>query len=286
MRQRGLLKTIRSTIAGIPLLGRFLLVIYRAKIGIMYLYRPVWELILWLFSSKETSNFTYALDERNLRYLAALISDVTGCALADIFHYFKEISEDDGFHSHVLRHVRQNDRSLVAHGKVQIGRRIGWYAFARAVKPRVIIETGVDKGLGSCVLIAALKRNESEGHEGRYIGTDINPEAGYLLSGDFGNCGKILYGDSIDSLRTLKQEIDLFINDSDHSPLYEAKEYETIAPRLSRNAIILGDNSHCSDKLFEFALESGRNFIFFQEKPSRHWYPGAGIGIAFRRKEK
>jgi predicted O-methyltransferase YrrM len=280
-----MLRTIKSALTRIPLLGPGLLLIHRGKIGLVYFYRPIVELIAWLFKSKETSNFTYALEERNLQYLASLISDITDCALADILHYFKEISEDDGFRSHVITHARQNDRSLAADGKVKIGRRIGWYAFARAMKPRVIVETGVDKGLGSCVLTAALKRNKAEGHEGRYVGTDINPEAGYLLSGDFKNYGEILYGDSIDSLRGLNEAIDLFINDSDHSPVYEAKEYETIAPRLSRNAILLGDNSHCSNKLFEFALKSGRHFIFFQEKPLHHWYPGAGIGIAFRRKE-
>jgi hypothetical protein len=280
-----MLKTIKSTLARIPLLGPVVLMLYRAKIGLVYFYSPISELVVWLFKSKEISNFTYALEECNLHYLASLISDITSRPLSDILHYFKEISEDDGFRSHMITHVRENDRSLVADGKVKIGRRIGWYAFARAMKPRVIVETGVDKGLGSCVLTAALKRNKAEGRAGRYVGTDINPEAGYLFSGDFNNDGEILYGDSIDSLRGLNQEIDLFINDSDHSPVYEAKEYETIAPRLSRNAIILGDNSHCSDKLFEFAVKSGRHFVFFQEKPFHHWYPGAGIGIAFTRKE-
>jgi hypothetical protein len=282
----GMLGTIKSTVVGIPLLGRVLLMIYRAKIGLVYFYKPMSELIVWLFKSKETSNFTYALEERNLQYLASLISDITGCELGDILHYFQEISEDQSFRSHVIRHIRPNDRALVADGSVKIGRRIGWYAFVRAMKPRVIVETGVDKGLGACVLGAALKRNKAEGYEGRYFGTEINPDAGYLLSGDLKNYGEILYGDSIDSLHGLNQVIDLFINDSDHSPVYEAKEYQTIAPKLSRNSIILGDNSHCSDKLFEFALKSGRHFIFFQEKPSHHWYPGAGIGIAFRRKQE
>jgi len=31
-------------------------------------------------------------------------------------------------------------------------------------------------------------------------------------------------------------------------------------------------------------LATGRHFLFLPEKPARHWYPGAGIGVAFRRK--
>jgi hypothetical protein len=78
--------------------------------------------------------------------------------------------------------------------------------------------------------------------------------------------------------------VDLFINDSDHSAEYEAREYEAIAPLLSENAVILGDNAHVTDKLARFSREQGRNFLMFNERPKDHWYPGAGIGISFPRK--
>ena len=104
-----------------------------------------------------------------------------------------------------------------------------------------------------------------------------------MLSGDYADYGKILYGDSIESLKKFDGPIDLFINDSDHSATYEAKEYETIKDKLSERAVILGDNSHCTDKLFEFSLAAQRDFIFFQERPKDHWYPGGGIGISFKR---
>lgn len=64
---------------------------------------------------------------------------------------------------------------------------------------------------------------------------------------------------------------------------YEAEEYKTIANKLSEHAIVLGDNSHCTDRLLEFSLETNRHFVFFEEKPLDHWYPGAGIGISFKR---
>jgi len=52
--------------------------------------------------------------------------------------------------------------------------------------------------------------------------------------------GKILYGDSITSLKTLSEPIDLFINDSDHSAEYEAREYQVIEPLLSEDALSPG----------------------------------------------
>ena len=76
-------------------------------------------------------------------------------------------------------------------------------------------------------------------------------------------------------------KIDLFINDSDHSAEYEAIEYQTVAPRLEKGVVLLGDNAHATDALHRFAVSTGRRFQFFKEEPARHWYPGAGIGFAF-----
>lgn len=115
----------------------------------------------------------------------------------------------------------------------------------------------------------------------RYYGTDINPNAGYLLGGEFASMGEILFGDSIESLKKLDQPIDLFINDSDHSAEYEYHEYQTIKDKLSPKGVILGDNAHANNKLALFSAEINRHFIFFREEPREHWYPGGGIGISF-----
>jgi len=152
----------------------------------------------------------------------------------------------------------------------------------RATKPKTIVETGVDKGLGAVVLCAALLRNAAEGHAGRYFGTDINPHAGYLLTGPYATMGEILVGDSLASLQALDTPIDLFINDSDHSADYEYQEYLAIAGKLGDSAIIVGDNAHVTESLLGFSIEAGRSFLFWKEQPLNHWYPGGGIGISWR----
>lgn len=72
--------------------------------------------------------------------------------------------------------------------------------------------------------------------------------------------------------------MDIFINYSDPSSEYEREEYEAINSKLSPRSLILGDNSHVTIELDQFARERNRNF--FAEKPVDHWYPGAGIGIS------
>ncbi len=243
-------------------------------------YRGVPKSIIdWAVHSREDANFTYDITPQNREYLAAMIAVATGAAVGDIARF---IAEPDG---DILAYV---GRKLVATGvngidiKPSFGRRLGWYATARALKPRVIVETGVDRGLGSVLLCAALKLNSEEGFPGRYYGTDINPHAGVLFGEPWSTYGQILYGDSIASLSALDEAIDLFINDSDHSADYEYREYRTIEPLLSERALILGDNAHVTDKLLRFSVETGRRFLFFREQPRDHWYPGAGIGISFR----
>lgn len=266
-----------------PLIGNIITGLLRSKTVCKYMYGRWIAAIRWLFNSRETTNFTYDLDGDNKKYLATLISDIMNIKYDEVLAYIREIEEDEELKTHILTVTSKSQYSFMADKEVRYGRRIGWYALARILKPNIIVETGVDKGLGACVLTAALKRNAEEGYQGRYYGTDINPNAGYLLTGIYSDFGEILYGDSITSLSKFNQPIDLFINDSDHSAEYEAREYKTIQNKLTENAIILGDNSHCTDKLLEFSLETSRHFIFFQEKPSKHWYPGAGIGISFIR---
>jgi hypothetical protein len=233
----------------------------------------------WAARDAENSNFYYQLTELNRDHLAHLVVNVTGRSYDEIIAFFGELDADETLRAHL-----QTALSRSGYGRdiqIEYGRRLGWYAFVRASRPKIVIETGVDHGVGSCVLSSALLRNAAEGFPGRYYGTDLNQEAGQLYTGVYATVGQILYGDSIASLKAFDQPIDLFINDSDHSTSYEYDEYQTIKGSLAPHALILGDNSHASDSLSRFSRESGRHFVFFSEKPKDHWYPGAGIGISY-----
>jgi hypothetical protein len=79
----------------------------------------------------------------------------------------------------------------------------------------------------------------------------------------------------------LKPQVDIFLHDSDHHAAHEAAEYRSISNLLSDHALVLSDNAHATDELASFALKSGRRFLFFDERPDRHWYPGGGLGVAW-----
>jgi len=275
-------ETLKILVRKTSVIREIFLFLLRAKTAFAYFMSPLKELILWLFQSKEFTNFTYDLSDLNKRYLISLIASTMGRSFQEIASYIAEVENDLELQTHIEAATRISDERFFADADVRYGRRLGWYALVRVAKPKIVVETGIDKGLGSCVLTSALIKNAQEGYPGHYYGTDINPSAGYLLSGIYSDYGEILYGDSVKSLERLNETIDLFVNDSDHSADYEEQEYKTIESKLDPDAIVLSDNSHCTDRLLDFALSTNRRFVFFQEKPLKHWYPGAGIGIAFR----
>jgi hypothetical protein len=241
------------------------------------------QILKWGLTSREDTNFTYDLTPGNIKYLALTISAITGAEYHTVIKYIDEAQSDMELKNTIKTAISNSPFKRYADKEVRFGRRLGWYAFVRIMKPEIVVETGVDKGLGSILLCAALLRNKKEGFNGKYFGTDINPDAGYILSGQYESLGKILYGDSISSLSEFPDKIDLFINDSEHSADYEYQEYVTIKKLITDKTIILGDNSHSTCKLADFSIEMGRSFVFFNEKPLDHWYPGAGIGISYKK---
>lgn len=258
-------------------IGRMLNIPVRAYWALPRASKPLIQMMSWLFASREDTNLTFPITERNKNHLAHAVSAVTGAPWADILGYIREIEEDEALRRHVIQSTLQGPDRPYADARADYGRRIGWYATARVLRPEVVVETGVDKGLGAVVLCAALLRNG----KGRYYGTDKNPLAGRLLSGRYAEVGEILYGDSIESLKGINEAIDLFINDSDHSASYERAEYDVIAPKLSERAIVLSDNAHFADSAMEWSRIAGRRFLFWREQSDGHWYPGDGIGFSY-----
>ncbi|GAB3960900.1 class I SAM-dependent methyltransferase [Spirosoma harenae] len=246
----------------------------------LYNYR-YGQILRWGFTSREDTNYTYELTEismLNLIHTIAVVADVTPQTVQALI---EEVQSDEVLRQHVLTKTRNSQYRRIADERVEFGRRLGWYAMVRIMKPAVVIETGVDKGLGAVLLCSALLRNRAEGHPGRYYGTDIAVRAGYLLDGPYKEVGEVLYGDSLESLRAFKQPIDLFINDSDHSDRYEHDEYQVVLPKLSPKGVILSDNAHLTSAIAKLSLDAGRKYIFYPEVSKDHWYPGAGIGFSY-----
>ena len=236
----------------------------------------------WLFTSREHHNYTYDLTRLSREHLAWFVSEVCDIPVAQIRGYFLEIETDAELRGHIERATAGSARRGLADRQVRYARRIGWYALVRAAKPAHVVETGVDKGLGTCVIAAALLRNGSEGTPGRVTSLDINPEAGYLAkTAPWNSVVDLVIGDSIASIGALDKPVDIFLHDSDHSVAHERREFQAVEPKLSPGAVLLTDNVAVTNVLAEHAEATGRRFLAYREQPARHWFPGDGIGAAW-----
>ncbi|MEU8116575.1 class I SAM-dependent methyltransferase [Micromonospora sp. NPDC048947] len=236
----------------------------------------------WLLTSREHHNYTYDLTSLSHNHLAWFVSVVCDIPIKQVRAYLGEIESDDGLRQHLLAAIAASDRRGLADKKIRYARRIGWYAIVRATRPTHVVETGVDKGLGSVVLASALLRNAQEGHPGRVTSLDINPEAGYLARvAPWSDVVDLVIGDSIASIGALDRPVDLFLHDSDHSRAHEKREFNAVEPKLAPGAILLTDNVTSTNVLAEHAERTGRRFLAYRETPADHWYPGDGIGVAW-----
>ncbi|NGM12061.1 O-methyltransferase [Verrucosispora sioxanthis] len=236
----------------------------------------------WLVASREHHNYTYELTKLSRHHLAWFVSVVCELPVKQVRGYLAEIESDDALRQHISSAIAGAARRGLADRQVRYARRIGWYAIVRARRPKHIVETGVDKGLGSCVLAAALLRNAAEGHPGRVSSIDINPEAGYLArTAPWSEVIDLVIGDSVESITALDRPVDLFLHDSDHSRAYERREFAAVESKLAPGAMLLTDNVTHTNVLAEHAERTGRRFLAYRETPANHWYPGDGIGVAW-----
>jgi predicted O-methyltransferase YrrM len=244
--------------------------------------RVVGASVRWLFTSREHHNYTYDLTALNRGHLAWFVAQVCGVPVAAVRGWFAELDQDGALRGQIEAATAASPRRGLADRRARYGRRLGWYAMVRARRPGHVVESGVDKGLGTCVLAAALLRNAAEGYPGRVSALDINPAAGYLVAAEpWSTVVDLVVGDSVASIAGLTTPVDLFLHDSDHSVAHEQAELTAVEPKLAPGALLLTDNVTSTNVLARHAEETGRRFLAFTERPARHWFPGDGIGAAW-----
>jgi hypothetical protein len=231
--------------------------------------RHHWRFVL---IEPEPDNFTYEIT--NESQLAEWAAVVAGCELPTAEAYIAEPSQDAILRTRLRRATA--GRSLWTKPSPAFGKRLGWYALARTIRPELIIETGVHDGLGSLLLLRALERNLQDGYAGRLVSFDINPTAGWLV--DTHPLWELRVQSSRDGLPQVLAAVDrvgMFIYDGWHSYDQERWDLQTAADHLAARGVLLSDDAQVTHALSELCRERGLAYFEFQESPERHFYPGA-----------
>lgn len=140
------------------------------------------------------------------------------------------------------------------------------YMFTRALKPEVVVETGVALGVNSACILSALEKNG----RGRLISVDLPPLAvpdeaiGAIVPDRLRSRWTLLRGTSTRKLPAAlatAPPVGLFIQDSLFTWRNSTQEFSTVLPHLADRAVIIGNCVHHTGAF---------DWLVKQSKPAMH----------------
>ena len=189
----------------------------------------------------------------------ALLAHHADLPCAEVMRYRRELRDDREFQGHLERCLVDVPYVLPEAAEL--------YVAVRAVKPGMIVETGVASGLSSAHILRALAANGT----GTLHSIDLpnvqqgsvlpkGRTSGWIVPDSLRGRWKLHLGDTRellpDLLGTLGR-IDIFLHDSDHS--YEAMsfEFEQAFPRLEYGGLLMSDDTHLHSAWDDFCAKHG-----------------------------
>jgi predicted O-methyltransferase YrrM len=158
------------------------------------------------------------------------------------------------------------------------------YSLVRAMRPSVVVETGVCYGASSAYILEALEDN---GHGVLYSidlgNTEDEPPNDFFVRPSLRDRWRLIIGDSREELPRLLEQlghIDLFHHDSLHTYEHMTWEYETAFPYLTPNGVL---SSHDVRIITSLSNPFARNpFAAFCERHGLRSVETRNVGIATR----
>ena len=215
----------------------------------------------------EVENFTFDLrDEGRLARFWATVLDVDSERIA---RYVDEARHDPELNRELTRRVRWRwDMKR----RLPLGRRLGWYAIVRVLRPQLVVETGVHAGLGSLTILRALERNREEGSPGRLMSFDVLETTGRLvperLRRDWTPCFEQTYH-ALEQ-RLAGERVDLLFQDLGAGYEAERYDYETVSSHAATRLVLVGASSHLTSALADFAADRALTCHETADEPRDH----------------
>ena len=259
---------------------RVLMLPYRAWCALRVTVRPMRRILPWLARSKECTSWTYHLTDRNRTEACSVVAMLTSRSLNEVLEYMDEVLNDPDLAEHVRTRTAASADGWRGDAEFKLGRRLLYYLIVRARRPRVVVEAGVDKGLGAALICRALQRNRIEGAAGRYLGVDTHePGRAFLFSGAFSAVGRLQQGDAVDFLERFDGLVDFYIHDTTPESGHLQACFSALWPNLAPRGVVCC--SWATNEAIEY-LVGRATFLTFVEEPENHWYPGSRLLIAAR----
>jgi hypothetical protein len=277
-----LLPKLRRYVVNSPL-GWPVFLLLRARIIYPELGRLFWRGSSWLFRSREYTSFTYNPSELTVYSQAAYVHAVSGCGIRAAEAFARELLEDEDFARYIARQHADSDRKWASNAQFRPGHRLINYMLVRALKPELVVEAGVDKGLGAAIICNALNRNVQDGKPGDFIGIEYNPiQSCQIFEKYHRRVGKILRGDSVEIVRTLDRSIDLFFHETTSEQQHVEAQLAALSGKMTRGFVL--QSPFWAKVFYDFGLNENKNVLVHQDDTLDHYKPmGVRVVAVFGR---
>lgn len=190
------------------------------------------------------------------------LASATGARPSEIRRYVNEPVLQSDF-LELLRRCEQSFRSLeVASADLYAKKVLLQYAAIRAVRPEIVVETGVANGVSSSYILLALELN-GRGHlHSIEVGDNsyqpVGYEPGWMVPDSLRHRWQLHIGDAKVLLPELLHQlgsIDVFIHDSLHTYEHMRFELQRAYPHVKPGGLLLVDDALWNCSFVDFARE-------------------------------
>jgi cephalosporin hydroxylase len=178
------------------------------------------------------------------------LSTVTNCRAKEIRAFLEEPFDDAEFADHLRRTTNLVGQAAVSTADLYAKKVLILYAAARALKPQIVVETGVANGVSSSYLLLAMQKNcTGELHSIEMGDSSVilkGQPAGWVVPKQLRERWTLHIGLSeaiLPGLLPSLPPVDLFIHDSLHTYEHMMLEFELAFPYLKAGGLLLADDA-------------------------------------------
>lgn len=194
----------------------------------------------YVLLSSELDTFSFRL--ANSDDIFEVLGGILKIDVVDLKQFADELLFDESLTKVLPRHMVIRSGRAAHQRENLLGRQVPKYVIARALKPRLIVETGVKDGFGSLALLAAIDRNGRDGHRGNLLSFDINPVAGGAVPEGMRRHWEFVPHSSDEMNRYLRgRGIDFLISDGSFEYSAVSSEVQFTLEAGASQAVVMGN---------------------------------------------
>lgn len=207
------------------------------------------------YTMRSLANEVLATEER-------FLASISGSSVASIRGFLEEPFQDKRFYEHLRQSEHIFSEAKITSADFYAKKVVLQYALVRALKPAVILETGVASGVSTSYFLLALQANgrgalqSIELGDTAYLPPGRSP--GWVVPEWLRGRWRMHIGDSRQLLAPLAQKLaplDIFIHDSMHTYDHMMFEFEQAFPHLRPGGVMIADDALWNPAFTEFSAQ-------------------------------